>query len=72
MTRICCVCNRVERQGSWVSHIAFAADEQVTHGYCPPCFTKAMAAIEDFILEKPGAGASANFPSAGRSVGVCD
>ena len=43
---VCCECERVRMGGSWV-HIAEGALKgmQLTHGYCPECFSKALLAL---------------------------
>lgn len=46
MMRVCCVCHKVERDGSWESVACFPGNELVTHGYCPECFDEAMAEID--------------------------
>ncbi|WP_310600988.1 hypothetical protein [Desulfobulbus sp.] len=48
MIRICCVCHRVERQGTWHAGLFLAEHQRLTHGYCPDCFAEAMAEIEEF------------------------
>jgi hypothetical protein len=45
MTKICCVCNRVEHGTHWKNDYEFAANERVTHGYCPLCFDVIMAEL---------------------------
>ena len=52
ITKICCVCNRVEQDKSWTDHYLFAVDERVTHGYCPTCFDEAMAEIAAYISKE--------------------
>ena len=52
MTRMCCVCSKVEQGGSWRPLHQLSADRQVTHGYCPECYAVTMAEIEEFISEK--------------------
>ena len=59
MTRMCCVCHKVEQAGEWMALGALTKDERVTHGYCPVCFVGVMTELENFISEKairtPGA-----------------
>ncbi|HHB77308.1 MAG TPA: hypothetical protein ENK84_12350 [Desulfobulbus sp.] len=45
MTKICCVCNRVEHGTHWKNDYVFGANERVTHGYCPLCFDVIMAEL---------------------------
>lgn len=52
MTKICCVCNRVEQGKSWTEHYLFAVDERVTHGYCPTCFDGVMTEIMEFTSKE--------------------
>ena len=49
MTRMCCVCNKVEEGGEWRPLHMVTEDKRVTHGYCPECFAETMVQIEDFI-----------------------
>ncbi len=52
MTRMCCICNKVEQGGQWKVCRAMPDGEPVTHGYCPDCYVKVMMEIEEFISEK--------------------
>ena len=52
MTRMCCVCHKVEQGGEWRDHRMVSDDKRVTHGYCPVCFAETMVQIEDFIEGK--------------------
>jgi len=45
MTKICCVCHRVEKGRHWREDYRFATGERVTHGYCPLCFDVIMAEL---------------------------
>lgn len=65
MTRVCCVCNKVEQGGQWQANRSLPVSEPVTHGYCPECYIGAMAEIEEFIGEK----AICTLGSAGCSPG---
>jgi hypothetical protein len=49
MTRMCCVCHKVEQGGEWRDLRMVSDDKRVTHGYCPVCFAETMVQIEDFI-----------------------
>lgn len=60
MTRVCCVCERVEQGNRWASDYTFSSDERVTHGYCPSCFLVAMAEIAEFVEQKHGLGHNRN------------
>jgi len=47
MTKICCVCQRVEHGSHWQEDYEFGQGERVTHGYCPLCFDIIMAELMD-------------------------
>jgi hypothetical protein len=47
MTKICCVCKRVEHGDHWKNDYVFAPTERVSHGYCPLCFDVVLAEFED-------------------------
>ena len=47
MTKICCVCQRVENGSHWKEEYEFAENERVTHGYCPLCFDVIMAELTE-------------------------
>jgi hypothetical protein len=47
MTKICCVCQRVEHGSHWREDYQFGKGERVTHGYCPLCFDVIMAELMD-------------------------
>lgn len=63
MTRMCCVCHKVEQGGEWRALRMVADDQRVTHGYCPVCFAETMVQIEEFIEGKAVGG----FGAAGLS-----
>ena len=53
MTKQCCKCGRVEHDGVWESQRVKPVDRwSVTHGYCPECFSVALAEIEVFLVGK--------------------
>lgn len=53
MTRMCCQCHKVEQDGSWAASDRLPGwTEQVSHGYCPECYDKALVAIEQYIESK--------------------
>lgn len=59
MTKICCVCQRVEHGMHWKNDYIFAANERVTHGYCPLCFDVIMAELmesRDELTAESGSG----------------
>jgi hypothetical protein len=64
MTRMCCVCHKVEQGGEWRNLSIVSEDKRVTHGYCPVCFAETMVQIDDFIDGK----AVRTFSAAGRSI----
>lgn len=51
MTKICCVCQRVEHGEYWKDEndYEFAFNERVTHGYCPLCFDVVMSDLMEYI-----------------------
>ena len=72
MTKVCCVCQRVLDGDRWFAY-ALPADERVTHGYCPDCFSEAMAALDEFtrrqrLVQAAGAGRSCPLPVGGACV----
>ena len=71
MTRMCCVCNKVEQGGQWRANRTLPDSEPVTHGYCPECYIGAMAEIEEFIGEKAICLGVAGCPPAYGSCGQC-
>ena len=52
MTKVCCVCQRIQEGATWSMENALPADERVTHGYCPACFAEAMSALDEFIEQQ--------------------
>jgi hypothetical protein len=64
MRRVCCVCQRIEQEGEWLSALFLSVDEMVTHGYCPECFDEAMAEVEELVGEL----ATGARPSSGWSI----
>ncbi len=58
MTKICCVCQRVENGSHWKEEYEFAENERVTHGYCPLCFDVIMAELMESMdgLSPEGCG----------------
>ncbi len=65
MTKICCVCQRVEKGSHWREDYQFGQGERVTHGYCPLCFDVIMAELmdeRDDMLRSPVAKESAMMP----------
>jgi hypothetical protein len=49
MTKMCCVCRRVEQKGRWYRLTRSSEDELVSHGYCPECFAVTMTEIQRYI-----------------------
>ena len=51
MIRMCCVCRKVEKKGSWqlekVSHTL-----AVSHVYCPPCYEDLLDEIDRYAGQK--------------------
>jgi len=45
MTRVCCVCNRIEEDGAWILPQG-PVDGRVSHGFCPACYRRMLAAVE--------------------------
>jgi hypothetical protein len=56
LTRVCCVCHKVERDGEWLYAPCLSENALVTHGYCPSCFAEAMAEVEDMLGPLPVGG----------------
>ena len=74
MTKICCVCQRVEQGNYWKNEedYEFASNERVTHGYCPLCFDVVMSDLMDYIGEKyPEAGKGKGTAEYNRQISVC-
>lgn len=72
MTKVCCVCQRVELGTSWKDDYVFAPDERVTHGYCPLCFDVVMSDLMDYIRDKGAQVNSAAMTSChSRQPSVC-
>lgn len=47
--KVCCVCNKVEHDGSW-QYINYIDEGAVaSHGYCPQCFHETLVEIENFL-----------------------
>ena len=63
MTRMCCVCHKVEQGGEWRDFHLVSDDIRVTHGYCPVCFAETMIQFEDYI----GGRVVGTFNAAGLS-----
>jgi len=42
MTKICCVCRKVEQNGDWHAEYVLSTADLLTHGYCPTCYDDAM------------------------------
>jgi hypothetical protein len=66
MTKICCVCQRVEHGSHWREDYTFDKGERVTHGYCPLCFDVIMAELRD------GRDDLSQAPAEGDANGVRD
>ncbi|MBT3381127.1 MAG: hypothetical protein HN742_07600 [Lentisphaerae bacterium] len=43
----CCVCGRVKHGCEWMQDEAGMA--LYSHGYCPVCYQRALAAVESFV-----------------------
>lgn len=56
LMRVCCVCHKVERDGEWLYAPCVPEHALLTHGYCPACFTEAMAEVEETLGSMPIAG----------------
>ena len=72
MTKICCVCQRVEKGSHWRKDYQFGKGERVTHGYCPLCFDVIMAELMDDredLFHNPAARKAAGMPD--RDTAVC-
>ena len=56
MTKVCCVCSKVEQDGDWITDCVTSAMEQFTHGYCPACFDDEMENLSRIFNRKNSAG----------------
>ena len=45
MLTVCCVCNRMEHHNSWNDLQGETVKGDVSHGYCPDCFSNLMAEL---------------------------
>ena len=45
MKQQCCVCKKLHQDGEWTRKKP-AADDQVSHTYCPKCYGAAIRAIK--------------------------
>ncbi len=52
MTKICCICQKVEADSVWCGDVKIPENARITHGYCPHCFDDVMATIMDYIDKK--------------------
>ena len=71
MTKICCVCQRVEDGPHWREEYQFAPGERITHGYCPLCFDVVMADLTEYVENRHRL--DSRLPVAGREdLATCD
>lgn len=56
LTRMCCVCHKIEQEGEWLFASSLSENALLTHGYCPSCFAEAMAEVEDALGSLPMVG----------------
>ena len=48
----CCMCQRIQSDGRWVRPPINASNAtRYSHGYCPACFSMAMAELELVVCE---------------------
>lgn len=66
MIRVCCVCRRIETNGTWETRTCLPDHQWITHGYCPECFAEAMAEVEVLVGELTAGGGN------GTACGVLD
>ncbi|WP_028583004.1 hypothetical protein [Desulfogranum mediterraneum] len=52
MTRVCCICKKVEHAGNWGYPDSKSGVERFSHGYCPACFSRVMREIDSFIVSR--------------------
>jgi len=74
MTKICCVCQRIEQGEYWKDEndYVFASNERVTHGYCPLCFDVVMSDLMEYIGETdPQAKEAGVVADVGDRTSVC-
>ena len=48
MEKVCCVCNRVKMENSWVKRVKRLTMSKPSHGYCPECYREAMQKVMNF------------------------
>jgi len=48
--RVCCVCQKFERDGEWVK--GEFPEGHLSHGYCPECFAVEMESIREWQSAK--------------------
>ena len=68
MTKICCVCKRVERGDHWKNDYVFAPAERVTHGYCPLCFDVVLAEFADTMNQSESQGETCGLEPLGAGL----
>lgn len=58
MTKVCCICQRIEEEKGWRSEPLIAAGTLLSHGFCPECFAQTMAEVREFFSteSKEGCG----------------
>ncbi len=42
MLTVCCSCNRVKEQETWVVNYRDETSDPISHGYCPDCYGEIM------------------------------
>ena len=72
MTRICCVCNKIEFHGAWVTADVQSGAGPLSHGYCPVCYDNELENIRLFLRERDrGRISPAPVVPTQDSVGAC-
>jgi len=72
MTRICCVCNKIESHGVWVAAGSQTGPGPFSHGYCPVCYDNELESIRLFLHGRDmGRFSSALLVPAKDSAGSC-
>jgi hypothetical protein len=51
MTTICCICRRVEDAGDWKSSKDCTCQGELSHGYCPACFSRVLRETRGYFEE---------------------
>jgi|GEM_PF-953583 len=59
MRTVCCVCGMIKGEEGWVPLTEEARGVRLSHGYCPACYTSAIA---EFSRKFAASGQDLRFP----------